>query len=76
MGSYLQDNHKMSYKSKKDIFIVVDYEPTSLLCPITYNFIEFTPDLRERIEKIITKEVESVRIAPENMNKKADMDFT
>ena len=46
----------MNYKGK---FIgnLVDYEPCQLLCPVTYQFVDFTPELKEHIDKIIKKEI-------------------
>lgn len=53
----------------------VDYEPVQLLCPVTYQFVDFNPELKELIGKIINKEVESVRLAPAEMEKLADMNI-
>lgn len=38
MGFYIQNNHKMSYKG--------DYEPFSLLCPVSYKFVECTAQMK------------------------------
>ena len=42
---------------------------------MTYKFVEFTPELRLKIEKIIQKEIHSVRLAPENEKNLNDMVF-
>lgn len=58
------------------MIVLVNFEPCQLLCPVTYNFVEFTPELKAHIHKITQKEVQSVRLAPENIAKKTDMHFT
>lgn len=66
MGFYIQNCLKMNYKG--------NYEPFDLLCPITYQFVECTAEMRELIDKIQKRQVQSVQLSKNN-NKVDDMNF-
>ena len=43
---------------------------------MTYKFVDLTHELKEKIDKIIKKEIESVRLAPEIENQSNDILLT
>lgn len=54
MGFYIQNCTKMNYKG--------NYEPFELLCPVTYQFVEFSPAMKKKIADIEDKKEASVRL--------------
>jgi hypothetical protein len=53
MGFYIHGNEKMSYKGKFLYFIIGDYTPFELLCPITYNFVKVDDRVKDILNKIL-----------------------
>jgi hypothetical protein len=43
MGLYFQDCQKSVYKAS--------YKPSQVLCPVTYNYVELTEEVKEKISK-------------------------
>eukprot|EP01017_Pseudomicrothorax_dubius_P017783 TRINITY_DN19943_c0_g1_i1.p1 TRINITY_DN19943_c0_g1~~TRINITY_DN19943_c0_g1_i1.p1 ORF type:complete len:243 (+),score=65.99 TRINITY_DN19943_c0_g1_i1:60-731(+) len=62
LGYYIQDCKKMVYKA--------EYEPSELLCPVSYTYCRLTPELRKQID-----EGKRVRLSPDNVPTIPDMNF-
>jgi hypothetical protein len=44
--------------TKVSLFNSVNYMPCELQCPVTYEFIEYSDNLRDKINKIISEDSE------------------
>jgi arginine-tRNA-protein transferase len=62
MGFYISNSEKMNYKGNS-FDIVVDYMPCQLLCPITYHFVDFTEEIKAKVERIDKGEEKDIRLA-------------
>lgn len=62
MGFYIQSSQKMVYKG--------DYQPSELLCPITYTWVTLDSQLRKAID-----EKKSVQLAPQGTPKAEELNY-
>ena len=53
----------------------VDYMPCQLLCPVTYKFVDFNEEVKDRIERIVKGEEKDIKLAGEDIGIIDDMDF-
>ncbi len=63
MGYYIVNINKMNYKA--------DYQPSELLCPITYTWVTIDDDIKKTLEM-----KNSIRLAYANVQITDDMDFS
>ena len=64
MGYYIQNTPKMVYKG--------EYEPSELLCPITFSWVELNDEIRKMIDDITAKKIPSPRLSTNSVTKVAD----
>lgn len=44
-----------------------EYEPSELLCPITFSWVELNDEVRKMIDDITAKKIASPRLAPNSV---------
>ena len=49
--------------------------PCQLLCPVTYKFVDFSEEVKDRIERIVKGEEKDIKLAGEDVGIIDDMDF-